>query len=242
MPANNPDLKGIQNMNRFLFFCICILELLQPPISLAMATEDDPTEPTAKHTPAPFIPPGTLNQDPSQGKLKGKVLRIKRPLLMVTDLKRSIEFYENIIGLELYSVDPHYVSDPSSIGSRVFNTAPDARRRIATMNTSDEVRGLSLREIPDIEFEIPQSPRIMTVLFETSDIVELHDRALKAGVTVITPGVGEVPATDISPRLRFMEFALLDPDGHVLAFFKRFEEGDEAAWKKANELNKAPKN
>lgn len=41
---------------------------------------------------APFIREGTLNQNPSAGKLRGHLLRVKRPLLVVRNLERSPHF------------------------------------------------------------------------------------------------------------------------------------------------------
>ena len=99
------------------------------------------------------------------------------------------------------------------------------------MNTSDEVRGLTLREVLDFEFEIQQAPRIFTILFETSDLLGIRQRAIEAEAKVIGPVIGEVPETDRSPRLRFMEFGVVDPDGHVLTFFQNFE--NDESWETA---------
>ena len=46
--------------------------------------------------------------------------------------------------------------------------------------------------------------------------------------------LGEIPATDNAPRLRFVEFGVIDPDGHVVAFFQYFE--DDEAWREANKV------
>lgn len=181
-------------------------------------------------TPAPHIPQGTRNQDPSQGKLKGQTLRIKRPLVMVTDLQRSVKFYEGVIGLELYAVEPTYNSDPNAPGNQLFNLPARTRWRVATLNTSDQTRGITLREIPDVDFQVPQNPRLSVVLFEASEILAIYDRAIKAGATVMRPMMGSIPAAGGAPELRFLEFALLDPDGHAVAFFKYVDDDDE--WEK----------
>lgn len=194
-----------------------------------MPADDDPN-----YAPAPFIPDGTRNQNPQEGKLKGVTLRIKRALLFVTDLKRSIDFYENVIGLEVYAVDQVYSLDQTTIGNKLFNTADGTRRRIAQLNTSDETRGIALREV-DEPFEVPQTPRVTTILFEASDILGIHERAKAYGSEVIGPSLAIVPERDNAPRLRYMEMGIMDPDGHVVTFFKYYTETaeDDAEWNKA---------
>jgi len=190
--------------------------------------ENDP------HPPAPYIPEGARNQDLSTGKLAGKTLRIKRPLLMVSNLQKSLDFYENVIGFELYAVQPTYDRDHAdSVGHKSFNTPVNTRKRIATLNTSDELRGLTLREIPDVDFNVPQSPHIFTLLLEASDILELMDRAVAAKVEINPPTLGEIPATDKSPMIRYMEFSLLDPDGYLISVFKYYTDVEEDEWERA---------
>ncbi|MEQ8736319.1 MAG: VOC family protein [Rhodospirillaceae bacterium] len=196
------------------------------------------------YVPAPPLPDGTRNQNPAEGKLKGTTLRIKRALVFVTDLKRSIDFYENVIGLEVYAVDQVYSLDQSTMGNRLFNTTEGTRRRIAQLNTSNETRGIALREV-DTPFEVPQNPRVSTVLFEASDILGIGERATAYGSEVIGPILAQKEATTKAgddgevktPRLRYMELGVVDPDGHVIAFFKYYEDNpeDDAEWDKAAE-------
>ena len=200
------------------------------PVAAEQAANQEPI-----YAPAPPIPDGTRNQQPTEGKLKGQTLRIKRVLLMVKDLKTSLAFYEDVVGLEVYAVDQVYSLDQTTIGNRIFNTPPGTRRRIAQLNTSNETRGIALREI-DAGFEVPQRPRLTTPLFEASDIMSIYDRATAAGATVIQPNLAIVPARENAPELRYMEMAILDPDGHVLTFFKYFEDDDE--WEQAKQKYK----
>lgn len=203
---------------------------------------DDPN-----YAPAPFIPDGTRNQNPSEGKLKGVELRLKRSLLFVTDLKRSLDFYENVIGLEVYAVDQVYSVDQTTIGNKLFNTEEGTRRRVAQLNTSNETRGIALREV-DKPFAVPQNPRVSTILFEASDILGIYERA-KAfggrtaggqGGEIIGPSMAIIPERESAPGLRFMEMGVIDPDGHVIAFFKYYEDTaeDDAEWDAASEKYK----
>ncbi len=101
--------------------------------------------------------------------MSGKTLRIKRATLLVKDLERSIDFYTEVLGLELYDVED-YNTDPESYGYPLFNIPPGARKRMAYFNTSDEVRGFAIEEVLDFEWSVQQKPRAHAVLFETDDI------------------------------------------------------------------------
>lgn len=179
---------------------------------------------------APPIREGTYSQKPLQGRL----LRVKRPLLIVRDLERSVRFYADVIGLELYSVEPYYNRDPKSLGYEMFGIPDGARKRMAMFNTSDEVRGLTLQEVKDMDVVFTQRPRSFTVLFETDDLLGIRRRAKDAGFRVVEPSLDEIPATATTPRLRFMELAVIDPDDHAVAFFQYFD-GD-AEWQEAQRV------
>lgn len=180
---------------------------------------------------APFIKDGARNQDPQTGPLKGTTLRIKRSLLMVKDLQRSLTFYENVVGFERYAVDQQYSLDQTTIGNKIFNTPYGTRRRIAQLNTSAETRGLALREI-DADFDVPQAPRISTLLFEASDLLGILERARQSGGETIGPHLAIVPEREGTPGLRYIEAAIIDPDGHLLTFFKYYLDNpaDNAEW------------
>lgn len=177
--------------------------------------------------PAPFIREGTFNQNPSVGKLRGRTLRVKRPLLLVRDLERSIGFYVDLVGFELYSIEDTYDRRPESMGYALFNIEPGARKRMAMLNTSAEVRGLTLQEVRDMDWGVQQHPRTGTVLLETDDLRGIVARAQAAGFQVIEPEAGAIPASVGVPALRFMEGGIIDPDGHVLALVQYFAEGEE---------------
>ena len=208
-------------------------------VSIAAAEDVKSNDQKEVYAPAPHIPDGGRNQNPSEGKLKGQTLQIKRALLMVKDLKNSLDFYENVIGLEVYAVDQVYSLDQTTIGNRLFNTPHGTRRRIAQLNTSNETRGIALREI-DAAFEVPQSPRLSTILFEASDIMGIHERAASAGATIIGPNLAIVPERENAAQLRYMELGVLDPDGHILTFFNYYLDTreDDAEWEVAKKKYK----
>jgi catechol 2,3-dioxygenase-like lactoylglutathione lyase family enzyme len=176
-----------------------------------------------------------------RGKLKGRTLRIKRGLVIVSDLDRSIRFYRDIIGLELYSVEPYFDRNPDSLGYEMFGVKPGSRKRMAMFNTSAEVRGLTLQEVRDVPVRFRDRPRAFTLLFETDDLVGIYERAVAAGARIVAPASGEVPATDKAPRLRFMEMAVFDPDGHAISFFQYFDSDADWARARAIEARLRPK-
>lgn len=165
--------------------------------------------------------PQASAQEPRRGSLSnepmaGKVMRVKRPALLVHDLERTIAFYTDVVGLELYDVEYEYDTDPDSYGYPLFNIPRDARKRMALFNTSDEVRGFAVEEVLDFEWEVQQSPRTAVVLFETDDIAGLEGRLRAGGHTVFEPAPGTAYDT------RFVELGFLDPDGHLLAAYQYF--------------------
>ena len=218
---------------------VCSLLAVTGVPAAAQVRDGEEYTDAARYAPAPNIPDGTRNQNPQDGKLKGTTLRLKRALLMVRDLEVSLRFYEHVIGLEVYAVDPVYSVDQDTIGNFIFNTPPGTRRRVAQLNTSHETRGLALREI-DAEFEVPQRPRLSTILFEASDIMGIHDRAQAAGAQIVGPNLAIVPAREDAPELRYMEMGVVDPDGHIISFFKYFLDNpeDDLAWDEAQESYK----
>ena len=170
-----------------------------------------------------FLSPGLyadqhLVGSQSNQPMQGKVMRIKRATILVHDLERSIDFYTNVMGLELYDVEHEYNTDPDSYGYPLFNIPQGARKRMALFNTSDEVRGFAIEEVLDFEWEVGQNPRTAVALFETDDIKGLEERLLKGGYTVFKPAEGEAYGT------QFVELGFLDPDGHLVAAYQYFGE------------------
>ena len=208
-------------MLHFIYLLLALALLPAPGFA-----SEDPANPAA-----PFLRESTFNQDPASGKLKGRTLRIKRPLLIVRDLGRSLDFYVDVVGLEVYEVSDSYNTDPDSLGYPMFNIPVGKPKRSATLNTSDEIRGLALQEVLEVDVTIEQTPRTHTVLFETDDLPGLVQRARNGGFQIIEPVLAEIPATDKAPRLRFAECGVIDPDGHVVAFFQYFD--NDESWTEA---------
>ena len=184
-------------------------------------------------SPAPFIRDGSFNQDPAIGSLAGRVLRLKRGWLLVSDLERSVAFYADLIGLELYAISPNFDRRPDPLAEPMFGYAPDARRRVATFNTSNEVRAFGLTEVADMDWQVQQHPRTSTVLFQTDHLLEILERVDDAGYEVIGPIAGMVPADVGVPAVRYLEAGVVDPDGHVIALFQAYADGEE--WQRVRE-------
>ena len=208
-------------MTRNWIWMVAALAVLALPAPAAMAQQDRDYKSEDWYDPelypnTPFIREGTYNQQP----MTGKILRVKRPLFIVADLERSLKFYADTIGFEVYSVDPYYNKDPNSLGYELFDVPVGARKRMAMLNTSDEIRGITLQEVKDMEVTFDRKPRAFTILFETDDLLGIRERAKKAGYRFVEPLIEEIPATSETPRLRFMEFGIIDPDNHVVSLFQ----------------------
>ncbi len=119
-------------MNRYRLAPLVLVAALG--LGTAPLSAEEPAD-ANHHPPAPFIAEGTRSPEP----MTGKTLRIRRATLLVSDLARSIAFYRDVMGLELYDVAERYNADPGSYGYTVFNIPLTARKRMALSNTSDEV-------------------------------------------------------------------------------------------------------
>lgn len=144
----------------------------------------------------------------------GRILRVKRPALVVSDLDRSIAFYRDVVGLELFDRDVDFGVAEGSFGDRVFGVDDGARKRMAMFNTSDEVRGFSLKEVRDMQWTVSQRPRISTVLFETNELAAIEQRLRNGDYTVFKPSAAQ------SYDVRYVEMGFLDPDGHLITMFE----------------------
>lgn len=82
---------------------VCALCAAPLPAQESRDWKKEPWYDPALYPDAPPIREGTWSQKPLQGRL----LRVKRPLLIVRDLERSVRFYADVVGLELYSVEPY---------------------------------------------------------------------------------------------------------------------------------------
>ncbi len=120
-----------------------------------------------------------------------RILRVKRPALVVSDLDRSIAFYRDVVGLERFNRDVDFGVADGSFGDRVFGVDDGARKRMAMFNTSDEVRGFSLKEVRDMEWTVSQRPRVSTVLLETNELAVIEQRLRDGGYTVFKPDAAQ---------------------------------------------------
>jgi catechol 2,3-dioxygenase-like lactoylglutathione lyase family enzyme len=163
------------------------------------------------------------------------LLRLKRAHLIVADLDRSVAFYRDVIGLKVRSVDTAYSTDPKSLAYPVFAIPQGAKRRSALFDTTSEIRGLTIEEVRGVPIRFRDRPRASALLFETDDLIGIHARATAAGAKIVQPDLGEIAPRGGAPGLRYMEFAVIDPDGHAIAFFQAFD--SDADWARARALD-----
>ena len=87
------------------------------------------------------------------------------------------------------------------------------------LNTSDEVRGMTLQEVADADITVEQTPRTHTILFETDDVLGIRDRAAAAGHQIVEPVLGDIPETERPPGYGLSSSASSTPMAMSLHFF-----------------------
>ena len=125
-------------------------------------------------------------------------MRLKNliPMLNVSDINKSLRFYEEALGFKI-------VSDPKAI----------EEWRWATIQSGETELMLSETET-DIELEAPIDPQESTkwpsiFYFYPDNVNQLHEHIKKRGY---------IPTPLIVTIYGMKEFSIQDPDGHMLSF------------------------
>ena len=135
--------------------------------------------------------------------------RLKRPAITVKDLDRSLTFYQDVVGFTVAHKDGHFAEVTNRFGLEMMGLPEETQRRVAILNTSQEVRGFVLQSF-DPSPAIASQGQLLLV-FQTSDFDGLHQRLVAAGFEVKMAQTGE--------GARFREMGVRDPDGHSLTFY-----------------------
>jgi len=91
--------------------------------------------------------------------------RFQRGNFVVSDLDRSVEFYTNVLGMDLDFVKE---SEPDSYSYIVFNISRERRLRFAMLSYPDQARVMALTEI-DGELDPLQQPIRSAIVIEVPD-------------------------------------------------------------------------
>ena len=91
--------------------------------------------------------------------------RFQRGNFVVSDLDRSVDFYTNVLGMDLDFVKE---SEPDSYSYIVFNISRERRLRFAMLSYPDQARVMALTEI-DGELDPLQQPIRSAIVIEVPD-------------------------------------------------------------------------
>ena len=125
---------------------------------------------------------------------------MKRPNLVVADLDRSLEIYQDILGFIPSTIGE---SSLDSFSYPVFNFPPEARMRYTYLGEPDEVRVLGLTEVRNIDIPRPtNAPHMYATVIAITDLeakfAKLEAMGLKVSPSKTTGGA----------EFRFIEQAL----------------------------------
>ncbi|MDX2144594.1 MAG: VOC family protein [Rhodospirillaceae bacterium] len=145
----------------------------------------------------------------------------KRTTILVRDLKRSLEFYRDILGWDVF-----YEGDVDGEGVSQLMGMPCTGVKMVVLNAHGSQFGnIGLMEVKNAAppLENPtQTGRIRygeaALVIGTQNILELHEKIAKAGYTVINP-----PAKIGVPGrpMAVLEMFVRDPDGVLVNLTQR---------------------
>ncbi len=152
------------------------------------------------------------NQPSQSNDLTKNGLHLKRPCLVIADLERSLNLYQNILGFNL-----EYINDetPNSYFYPVFRFPPEAKLTFAALRTDYEPRALGLTEVKGIELPPPSIPSRLALVIQVENLSETIAKIRELNLEIIPPHsfIG-------TNNLRFREQAFLDYDGHLLLLYE----------------------
>ena len=131
---------------------------------------------------------------------------------IVSNLDKSVEFYRDVIGLELNAPIQPFSGNPAIM--KLGNT-PGAQSHIAAMKIPGAGFGLELIDYKDIDRK-PAHPRFQdpgagNLAILVKDVQQVADRLKKSGAHILTAGGAPVEVQNIEKG-----FFVQDPDGFIV--------------------------
>ena len=139
-------------------------------------------------------------------------LLIKRPCLAISDLERSLQVYQDILG---FKIDYQSEASADSYLYSLFKFPPQAKLRFVSLSTETELRALALTEVKGIELPAPTPPYRTAMVIRVTDIEETINEIRQLNLEVIPPNHFQTP-----PNLNFTEQAFWDFDGHLTMLYQ----------------------
>lgn len=145
---------------------------------------------------------------------------VKRTTIVVADMQRSLAFYRELLGMDVYFEGR--VGNPGA--SEIMAVPCEAVHMVVLQSQGSEVGMIGLMKIegPREPLEATRwDPRLKTgesiLVIPTENMRLLHERMLQAGVCVVTSPVRVV----VPNRPEIHEMMVRDPDGVVVNLTQR---------------------
>lgn len=140
-------------------------------------------------------------------------LHLKRPCMLVAELKRSLSLYRDLLG---FKVD--YLSEtasPQSYLYTVFKIPQKATLKFAALSTEYEDRALALTEVKGIELPKPSIPSTVGLVMRVPDIEVAIAKISEVGLETVkanyfSPSEGAI----------YIEQGFWDYDGHLIVLYQ----------------------
>jgi len=156
-----------------------------------------------------------LNSNPSTASPVKPGLHLKRPCLLVSNLDRSLELYQTILGFRL---DYRSAASPESYLYSVFQLPQEAQLTFATLSTNHESRAIALVEVKGISLPRPTPPHQTGIVIQVDELRSTIEQIIALNLTVVQPCQFKAP-----PNLLFTEQGFWDFDDHLIILYQMQE-------------------
>ena len=137
---------------------------------------------------------------------------LKRINILVSDLDRSLEIYEGVIGMEVFEIK---VSKSGSYAYEVFDVPSNAKLRFASLNVGSEKRAFALTEVTNAELPKQEGIKMATAVIKISNLRQIYDQILDIGLKTTRIDEDRTPEGS-----KFLEFSFIDYDGNLIVLYE----------------------
>ena len=135
----------------------------------------------------------------------------KRVTLVVADIDKSLEIYQDILGFTINSRKP---SDDDSYSYTVFNIPQEAKISFATLDSPEQNRTIGLTEVKGVELPKHNGIHMAASVIKVSDLDGIMSKIKALGLSFTEPEM------DGNDHFTFKEQAFVDFDGHLIVLYE----------------------
>ena len=141
-------------------------------------------------------------------------LEYKRNTLVVSDYKKSLKIYRDILG---FSVNYINISTADSYSYPVFNIPPEATATFVALDSPTQERTFALTEIQGIKLPKQTGPRMSVSVIKVDDLTSTITKLKVLGLETL--GIRK----DTTDGQSYNEQAFVDFDGHLILLYQLME-------------------